>query len=189
MTMERTAAKIGRRMKKWEKFIVASGEFARPPRRPGRTRIRPSTMTCSPGFQALLHDPQAVDHRADLHRAKLDLLLRVDDIDELLRLVRAERAVGNQQRRIFAAAGNAHARKEARAKRAIRIGKHAAAAHRARGRDQPCCPRNPCSPCAGSPPRPPAPSRPGSGLSRALTRLPSRRSWMYFKIERSSAST
>ena len=48
-------------------------------------------------LQPLLHDAQTINHRADLDRAKLNLLLGVDDVDKLQRLVRTERAIGNQQ--------------------------------------------------------------------------------------------
>src|SRR6266581_6863570 len=77
-------------------------------------------------LQAGTYDAQPVNHRTDLHRAELDLLLRIDDIDKLLGLVRTQRAVGNQQRRIFPAAGNAEPREESRTQTVVRIGKHAA---------------------------------------------------------------
>ncbi len=65
MTMERTAAKIGARSHAQQPFHDYL--FLR--------------------LQAAAHDPQAVDHWADLNRAEFDLLLRVDDIDKLLRLI------------------------------------------------------------------------------------------------------
>src|SRR5207247_1489499 len=99
MTMERTAAKIGRRMKKWEKFM----------RRETAMSIGGSVLCFSKRFcvhdearphahqpfnddqvarlQTGTHDPQAVNHRAGLHRAEFDLLFGIDDIDKLLGLI------------------------------------------------------------------------------------------------------
>src|SRR5712664_3350694 len=95
MTMDRTAAKIGRRMKKWEKFKALFGGCSL--RRPfPRFRLCHDTWSHTQQsfhddlfarLEPFLHYSQAVNHRSDLDRAKLDLLLRVDHIDELLRLI------------------------------------------------------------------------------------------------------
>src|SRR6266498_208614 len=98
MTIERTAAKIGRRMKKWEKFMaippsVGHGSLRRtfPQFRlhhDSRTHAQQSfNDDLFTWLQPLLNHAQAVDHWADLYRAKLNLLLCVDYIDKFLRLI------------------------------------------------------------------------------------------------------
>src|SRR6266853_2872421 len=82
MTMERTAAKIGRRMKKWEKFMPSetggsilcfSERFCI--HQDARTHAhQPFNDDLFARFQAGIHDPQSVDDRASLHRTELDLL-------------------------------------------------------------------------------------------------------------------
>src|SRR6266550_61652 len=90
MTMESTAAKIGRRMKKWEKFIGTETEVNSVLWFGGRLWIHQNTGSHAhqsfnddlfARLQPLLDDPQPVNQRADLHRAELDFFLRVDDIN------------------------------------------------------------------------------------------------------------
>src|SRR5436309_3100760 len=143
MTMEMTAAKTGRRIKKWEKFMARSericgGSFCFPQlcvHRDARPHAHQSfNDDLFARLQSGFHDAQPLNDRADCHRPELDLFIRGDDIDKLLRLVRTQRPVGNQQRRIFPVARNAEARKESRTQPVIRIGKHAASAQSARVR-------------------------------------------------------
>src|SRR5438093_205860 len=143
MTIERTAAKIGLRMKKWEKFMaippsVGHGSLRRtfPQFRlhhDSRTHAHQSfNDDLFTWLQPFLNHTQAVDHWADLYRAKLNLLLCVDYIDKFLRLIRTQGAVRDEQRRIFSAARDADAPEESRTQAMIGIGKHAARAHRSR---------------------------------------------------------
>src|SRR5678816_4650336 len=107
MTMERTAAKIGRRMKKWEKFMRHSSSGCggglcrglpgfRVHDQPGPGPQQPFHNDLLAGLQPFFYDAEAFNHRPDLYGPKLNLLLRVDHIDELYRLVRAQRPVRNQ---------------------------------------------------------------------------------------------
>ena len=115
MTIERTAAKIGRSMKKREMFIgrgsrrrgagvgVGGRDGGRPApsgatTMPGRTRWMPRDDDAVLGADALADDAQPVVQRPDRHRAVLRLVLGVDDPDELLRLVGADRLVGDEHR-------------------------------------------------------------------------------------------
>ena len=127
MKIERTAAKIGRSMKKRESMrapyfsrragLPALGGFpaALPGGRavlgrrsraartctgaPGPIFMTPSTMTRSPGLQPGLDDPAVARPFADLHRARLDLALRVHDVDELVLRAFEHRALRHDDRR------------------------------------------------------------------------------------------
>src|SRR5262249_40425837 len=85
-------------------------------------------------LQALLHDTQTVNHGTDFHRAKLDLLLRIDDINELQRLIRSQCTVRNEKRGIFSAARETDARKKPRPQTVIVVGKDASSTHCSRVR-------------------------------------------------------
>ena len=126
MMIDRTEAKIGRSMKKWEKRMErlrADRPTAECARRaaslatalispfcgttlaPGRTigLARPSITTLSVGCQALAHDAQALDQRAQGHGLGLDDVVLADREHDLARLVGDDRGVGDQQRVVLAA--------------------------------------------------------------------------------------
>ena len=124
--------------------------------------VRPSRTTRRPSMQ-----------RPDRDRAVLRLVLVVDDADELLRLVAADRLVGDEERAgTVPLPGEPQAREQAGAERAGRdsAGRRGRRSCRCRGRAG--CRRSPCSPRAGSPPRRRGRPGPGSGTSRELGRCP-----------------
>ena len=153
-TIETTAAKIGRSMKKCEMRI--SGAFhplwlrsagfgfgagawpaaARSAARdlpPGRARIRPLTMTRSVGAR-----PSLMTRKPAVELAERDVFLPhhaavIDDQHVFARLLGADRGIGNQQRRIRWRAGHADAAEHAGREDAVGIGEHGAAADGARG--------------------------------------------------------
>ena len=111
-TIESTAAKIGRSMKKWEIFMRARALLLRAAghgRRRGAdlrrhldarpARIRPSTITRSVGFEPALDDAVAVVERAERDIFLRDRVVGAHDIDELARLLAADGGIGDQQAR------------------------------------------------------------------------------------------
>ena len=107
MPAERTAAKIGRVMKKDESFtahrpVVARrlGLHLRRPSAltcmPGRTRCRPLTTTSSPAGEPLADDAQAVDERPERDRARFDLPVGADHQHEAAVEIGADGAVLDQ---------------------------------------------------------------------------------------------
>src|SRR5581483_2375653 len=101
MISDRTEAKIGRSMKKWEKrigkglgrILLCAGRYLARLRlhlggRPHHRIGEPVEHDAIVGFQALAHDAQALVERAEGDRPALDDIVLVDDEHDLARLVR-----------------------------------------------------------------------------------------------------
>src|SRR6185503_20613458 len=117
MISDRTEAKIGRSMKKWEKrmrkdpdergLLRAGRDLARlrvdlggrPHHRVGEAVEHDAIV----GLQALAHDAQAFVEWSQGHRAALDDIVLVDHEHDLARLVRHDGGVRDQQRIVLAA--------------------------------------------------------------------------------------
>src|SRR5262245_2036182 len=111
-TMETTAAKIGRSMKKCEIFMTGSVGLRL--RGVGGGRRRTLLLRCDLGARprphksihddaivggkAELDDAQVVHHVAEGHVFLADTVVGADDEDELARLLRADGGIGHQQR-------------------------------------------------------------------------------------------
>src|SRR6186713_2224370 len=78
--------------------LVVDLQDLRRHRHPGHHPLQPVDDDVLARLHAALHDAHAVDQRARLDLAKLRLAVRADDVDELLRLVGADRAIGDQHR-------------------------------------------------------------------------------------------
>src|SRR5215469_10857781 len=123
VTMEMTAAKIGRSMKKREMFIDSMGGVERSGRRArgGLRRSRDGLLLgldddvgprpldalhddAVVGRETLAYDPQAVVHRTTGDLPVADLVVAVHHPDELLGLVALHGIVGNEQRLVAPAA-------------------------------------------------------------------------------------
>ena len=146
-TIETTAAKIGRSMKKcemricWPQPALASfGAFGR-----RRAFLLRRHLLARPRAHQAVDDDAVVGGEPVLDHAQpaVDLAERdvflphhvavVDDEDEFAHLLGADRGVGNQQRRIGRRAGHADAAEHAGREHAVGVGEHGAAADRARG--------------------------------------------------------
>src|SRR6266545_870828 len=145
ITIESTPAKIGRRMKKWEKFIsfdfsgvvwLSTPGDLRPVanrhrllgrhRHAGTNALQTVDNDHVARLQAGAHDAFAANEGAELHRAILDCVRRGQREHELLRLVRADGALLHQQRGMALAQGHADARKQAGHNATVRVWKHGA---------------------------------------------------------------
>ena len=153
-TIETTAAKIGRSMKKCEmRMLPRQPALALAARlacagdaggggapcssaftlMPGRACISPLTMTRSLATKPSLMTRKPSSSWAGRHVFLPHDAAVVDDEHVFARLLGADRRVGNEQRVIGRRAGNANAAEHAGSEYAVGIGEHRAAADRARG--------------------------------------------------------
>ncbi len=126
-TIDTTAAKIGRSMKKCEIFIaLLDFRFRRPRERrrrrspastfcPGRARISPLTMTRSVLLEAGLDHALAVGDLAERDVCHLDDVVVADQQHEFLGLLGADGGIGNGERVIARRPRHPDTREHARA--------------------------------------------------------------------------
>src|SRR5262249_58092881 len=144
VTMEMTAAKIGRSMKKREMFIDSlvdslgvewSGRRARSGLRRSRDGLllgldddvgpRPLDALHDDavvGRETLAYDPQAVVHRTAGDLPVADLVVAVHHPDELLGLVALHGIVGNEQRLVSPAADEPESHEQSGREQAVGVG-------------------------------------------------------------------
>ena len=89
------------------------------------------------GADPLAHDAQALDQRAELHRAPLRNVVVPDDVDEASGLIGGNRLVGEQKRLIVGRALQAHAGEHAWREQPLRVGHNRAGAQGARAGVEP----------------------------------------------------
>src|SRR5262245_28468397 len=135
VTIERTAAKIGRSMKKWESPIalgraVGAGDVGGAAREHGLLRVDGLAVAREldaarddpvVGCDPVGDDPEAVDQASELHGAVVGHVRRVDDVDEAVRLVARDRLVGQHDGAVGPAPGQPEAREQARRERQVRV--------------------------------------------------------------------
>ena len=148
--IDSTAAKIGRSMKKRANrmllglrliasFVSASSRASIATRSgatttPGWTRCRPLTTTFSPGCSPCCTMRRPSVSRPTFTGRYVDLVLRVDDVHELLALIGADRAVIDQHGAIRVVAEQLDAREQAGREVAVLVVEGGARADRAGAR-------------------------------------------------------
>src|SRR5258707_9793484 len=148
-TIETTAAKIGRSMKKWERRMRDSRSIGADVSAGGRRRSGARLLRRNPcagasahqavhddvvvGCQTLRDDAQAIDDRTERDVFRLGDILRIDHQDELAHLLGPNGSLRHEQRVSGRCSRHPDPREHAGREPSMRVGEHGARADGARG--------------------------------------------------------
>ncbi len=124
------------------------------------------------GLETAANDAQAIDDRTERHGAVLDVVLRPDDVDELLAEIGADGAVLNQQPLYVPRAGQTQPHEEARRQLSVGVAEHRPRRESCRSRHRAGCRGSPGDPARGKPSSLASAMRIGRSVERGATARP-----------------